>query len=109
MFEIWLPVLFRLVRLDCEHLESPRRLDSRDSLCSSSFAVLTPAVLASSRFGETPAPFNPTRVGWSVSCSRAGLKGATRWRKAGDASTVANVVSEERSEPPDASESGLSR
>jgi hypothetical protein len=27
-----------------------------------------------------------------------GLKGATRWRKAGDASTAANAVSEERSE-----------
>ena len=68
-------VLFRIVRLDCEHLESP------------------------------------TRVGRSGSHSRAGLKGATRWRKAGDASTAgtSGASDEERSEPPDASASGLSR
>ena len=39
---------------------------------------------------------------------RVGLKGAMRWRKAGDASTEANAVSQERSKPPDSSASGLS-
>jgi len=38
-----------------------------------------------------------------------GLKGATRSTTAGDASTTANAVSEERSEPPESNGSGLSR
>jgi hypothetical protein len=51
----------------------------------------------------------PTATGKPV--NEVGLKGATRWRTAGDVSTagVSNANDEERSEPPDASESGLSR
>jgi len=47
--------------------ESPRPLRSGASLRSSSLVALTPAVLASSAVPERPAPFIPTRLGWSNS------------------------------------------
>ena len=101
-------VVFRLVP-GLEHPESPRRLDSQDSLCSSSLTAFVPAVLASSRFVETAARFSPTRVGRPTSCNRAGLKGASRSGKTADASTAVSETNEARSEALNRSDSGLSR
>jgi hypothetical protein len=50
-----------------ERLESPEGLDSQDSLRSSSLTPFAPAVLTSSGFVQTLAPFSPPGVVSSVS------------------------------------------
>ncbi|PSQ01852.1 hypothetical protein BRC95_11655 [Halobacteriales archaeon QS_5_68_33] len=57
-------------------------------------------------FPRRAAPFSPARLDCP---GRAGLKGARRSTTAANASTTANVVSEERSEAPESNASGLSR
>ncbi|ESS09376.1 MAG: hypothetical protein A07HN63_00900 [uncultured archaeon A07HN63] len=47
---------------------------------------------------KPPAPFSPTRVGGSATCSWAGVKGASRSGKTADASTAVSGANEKRSE-----------
>jgi hypothetical protein len=54
-------MVFGSVRLNREHFESPESLRSKASLRASSFALLTPAVLASAVFPERLAPFSPAQ------------------------------------------------
>src|SRR6056297_3978066 len=70
-----------------ERPESPDRLRSRGSLCSSSLTPFVPAVLASPVFPEPVAPFNPPHSRW-ITPRRVGLKGAALSTNPGEVSTA---------------------
>ncbi|TQQ79644.1 hypothetical protein EWF95_11590 [Halonotius roseus] len=66
-------------------------------------------MLASPAVRQRIAPFSPARLRLFDSPTRVGLKGAGGSPNPDDASTTANVVSEERSESRESSRRGLSR
>jgi len=86
-------------------------------LRSSGFALRCPLTAPEAPFARAEAsptpragrPFHSHPLRLVKQLNRVGMKGATGSLNPGDVSTAANAVSEERSEPREANQSGLSR